>query len=68
MSKINGITYGTYPSIRPKKNVDKSVCENCNICKSKPYQLANSLEECIFVKIADVICFIFLKPVKLLYF
>ena len=44
MSKINGITYGTYPSIRPKKNVDKSVCENCNICKSKPYQLANSLE------------------------
>ena len=44
MSKINGITYGTYPSIRPKKNVDKSVCEKCNICKSKPYQLANSLE------------------------
>ena len=44
MSKINGITYGTYPSIRPKKNVDKSVCENCNICKSKPYQLADSLE------------------------
>lgn len=45
MSKINGITYGTYPSIRPKKNVDKSVCENCNICKSKPYQLADSLEK-----------------------
>ena len=44
MSKINGITYGTYPSIRPKKNVDRSVCENCNICKSKPYQLADSLE------------------------
>ena len=44
MSKINGITYGTYPSIRPKKNVDKSVCENCNVCKSKPYQLADSLE------------------------
>lgn len=44
MSKINGITYGTYPSIRPKKNVDKSVCKNCNICKSKPYQLADSLE------------------------
>ena len=43
MSKINGITYGTYPSIRPKKNDDKSVCDNCNICKSKPYQLANSL-------------------------
>lgn len=45
MSKINGITYGTYPSIRPRKNeIDKSVCENCNICKSKPYQLADSLE------------------------
>ena len=44
MSKINGITYGTYPSIRPKKNVDKSVCENCEICKSKQYQLADSLE------------------------
>lgn len=44
MSKINGITYGTYPSIRPKKNVDRSVCENCNICKSKAYQLADSLE------------------------
>ena len=44
MSKINGVTYGTYPSIRPRKNVDKSVCENCNICKSKPYQLADSLE------------------------
>lgn len=45
MNKINGITYGTYPSIRPKKKgIDKSVCENCNICKSKPYQLADSLE------------------------
>lgn len=43
MSKINGITYGTYPSIRPKKNVDKSVCENCNICKSKNYQFSDSL-------------------------
>ena len=47
MSKINGITYGTYPSIRPKKNVDKSVCENCNICKNKSYQLADSLEKSI---------------------
>lgn len=43
MSKINGITYGIYPSIRPKKNVDKSVCEDCNICKDKAYQIADSL-------------------------
>lgn len=43
MSKINGISYGTYPSIRPKKNVDKSVCESCDICKSKQYQIADSL-------------------------
>lgn len=45
MSKINGITYGTYPSIRPKKNVDKSVCENCNVCKSTQYQLADNLKK-----------------------
>ena len=43
MSKINGITYGTYPSIRPKKNVDKSVCENCYIRDSIKYQKADSL-------------------------
>lgn len=29
MSKINGITYGTYPSIRPRKGTDKNVCKNC---------------------------------------
>lgn len=44
MSKINGITYGTYPSIRPKKNIDRSVCKNCEVCKSKSYQLANNLK------------------------
>ena len=43
MSKINGISYGTYPSIRPKKNFDKSVCTNCDIYKSKQYQMADSL-------------------------
>lgn len=43
MSKINGITYGTYPSIRPKKNVDKSVCNDCNICKSRQYQMSDNL-------------------------
>lgn len=43
MSKINGITYGTYPSIRPKKNVDKSVCDNCYIRNSIKYEKADSL-------------------------
>lgn len=43
MSKINGITYGTYPSIRPKKNVDKSVCDTCYIRDSIKYQKADSL-------------------------
>lgn len=64
MSKINGITYGTYPSIRPKKNVDKSVCENCNICKNKPYQLADSLEKMHICKNSGCTLFYFSQTSK----
>ena len=45
MSKINGITYGTYPSIRPRKGTDKNVCKNCKICQSTKYKTADNLEK-----------------------
>lgn len=64
MGKINGITYGTYPSVRPKKGIDKNVCKNCEICKSAKYQTTDSLNRMYLCKNSGCNLFYFSKTSK----